>query len=259
MSTPARGSQIGFSDIYANFTGGNLDAGWNVAYNAYLYNQSWYGSRYYYSAYYGLRNFPAASGGSNFDWYTYMTAASGNCNCQCCCQCCCGGTGTGCCFDPNARVLMTGESWKRICEVAVGDEVVGRDGIINKVTGVKTTTVGNRKMMKFVDAGFYSTDDHLFLTESGWKTWRPDRLVEEDRPNLAFLSLDNLSSPIGNGDVLVLHEGNKAYSSIEVVEVDFVPDFVVYDLHLDGDNTYVVEGFVVHNCGDGGTGDGGSG
>jgi hypothetical protein len=257
MTTPARGSQIGFSDIYANFTGGNLDAGWNVAYNVYLYNQSWYGSRTYYSGYYGNRTFPAATAGSNFDWYTYMTAASGNCNC--CCNCCCN-CGTGCCFDPNARVLMKDGSWKKISMIAVGDEVVGFNGTMNRVTGTKSTTVGDRKMIKFVDYNFYATDDHLFLTENGWKTWRPDRLVDNNRDNLVLLSDENRQTPLSGDDVMILTEGKISYADLKVEEQAFNSDFVVYDLHLDGDNTYTVESFVVHNCGDGGTGgDGGGG
>lgn len=258
MTTPGRGAQIGFSDIYANFTGGNLDAGWNAAYNQYLYNQSWYGSRTYYSAYYGNITFPPASQGYNFDWYTYMTGASGNCNCCCNCQCCC--TGGSCCFDPNARVLMKDGSWKKISKIKVGDEVVGLNGTVNRVTGMKSTTVGNRKMIKFVDYNFYCTDDHLFLTEIGWKTWRPDRLVDNDRENAVLLKDENKNSPLSSEDVMILSEGRISYSDLKIEEQAFNPDFVVYDLHLDGDNTYTVENFIVHNCGDGGTGsDGGTG
>jgi hypothetical protein len=155
---------------------------------------------------------------------------------------------------------MKDGSWKKISMIAVGDEVVGFNGTVNRVTGTKSTTVGDRKMIKFVDYNFYATDDHLFLTENGWKTWRPDRLVDNNRDNLVLLSDENRQAPLSEDDVMILTEGKISYSDLKVEEQAFNSDFVVYDLHLDGDNTYTVESFVVHNCGDGGTGgDGGGG
>ena len=248
MATPVRGAAIDIYNIRANFSGGNLDAGWNPAYNVNMLNMAWYRGRYYYSGYYGNLYFPSTGA---LDIYTYFTAASGNCNC--CCQCCCA-TGTGCFFDPNARVLMKDGGWKKISKIKVGDEVVGLNGTVNRVTGMKSTTVGSRKMIKFIDYNFYSTDDHLFLTVNGWKTWRPDRLVDNDRENAVLLKDDNKNLPLSSEDVMILSEGRISYSDIKIEEQAFNSDFVVYDLHLDGDNTYIVENFIVHNCGDGGTG-----
>jgi hypothetical protein len=161
---------------------------------------------------------------------------------------CCG----GCCFDPDARVMMEGGSWKKIEDVVVGDRVVNSKGEINNVVGLKNTIVANRKMIKFEDYDFYTTDDHLFLTNKGWKTWRPDRLITQQSDNSGFLIGDNRSKSIDSEDQLILRteEGlsNVSYASLKSGEYDFDRDFVVYDLHLDGDHTYIIEGFVVHNC-----------
>ena len=154
-----------------------------------------------------------------------------------------------CCFDPNAKVEMADGSWKRIADVEVGDSVRGLEGI-NNVIGTKTTTVQKRKMMKFGGYSFYSTDDHLFLTQNGWKTWRPDRLVDNNTENSIFLEGENRHHSIDNDDMLVLSNHDMiSYSDLTVEHLDFDPDFIVHDLHLDGDSTYVIEGFVVHNCG----------
>jgi hypothetical protein len=38
------------------------------------------------------------------------------------------------------------------------------------------------------------------------------------------------------------------YEDVEVTSHDFASDFVVHDLTLDGNMSYVVEGYIVHNC-----------
>jgi len=165
--------------------------------------------------------------------------------------------GGNCCFNPDALVLMADKTWKKIKDIVEGDCVIGMNLKPNTVLGLKKTTVGNRSMKKFIDAGFYATDDHLFMTDNGWKTFNPQRLVDNNAENLVFVSESNKSHPISDNDRLLY---------VDILEQDFIPsfinyrddivqtfvfpeDYVVYDLHLDGDNTYVVDGFVVHNCG----------
>ena len=167
-----------------------------------------------------------------------------------------GGGGGHCCFDPNALVLMHDFSYKRIADVKVGDKVIGDEGAINTVLKLMTTTVEKRKMVKFNDAGFYATDDHLFLTEKGWKTWKPQSLIERKAVNSVFLEGENRTRGIDNEDKLkiVKIENNEIiesfveYENFGVELVDFDSDYVVYDLTLDGNATYIVEGHVVHNC-----------
>jgi Hom_end-associated Hint len=244
MATPARGATISIYTIRANFSGGNLDAGWNAAYNTNMLNMAWYRGRYYYSGYYGYRYFP---GSGALDIYTYFTAATGNCNC--CCQCCCG----GCCFNENSLVLMRDGSQKRICDIVEGDQVVNSRGSYNTVKKMKTTVVGNRKMIKFKRSEFFVTDDHLFLTDKGWKTWRPDRYADGTRENDHLLEGENREYSLQAGDMMVFFENGVEklipYDPSEVEEHDFNSEDTVYDITLDGDNTFIVEGFVVHNCG----------
>jgi hypothetical protein len=160
--------------------------------------------------------------------------------------------GGGCCFNPDARVLMADGNWKRIIDIEVGDKVMGENGH-NTVIDLATALVDDRKMVQITGYDFFSTDDHLFLTDKGWKTWRPDRLIEKKRKNAVYLTGENRTTPLQSGDVLITQNGPIAYDDLIVTEHDFSADYTVYDLTLSGDQTYIVDGFIVHNCGGGGS------
>lgn len=162
-----------------------------------------------------------------------------------------------CCFDPDAKVLMANQTWKAIKDVMVGDEVIGDNGCVNKVTENKTIAVGSRDMYRFKGSTFWSTDDHLFLTKKGYKTWRPDVVLNDERTlNGTVLIGENREKPFDYDDHLKKYElvdgklvhSFVSYKDIEPEKGDFDPDYVVHDLSLDGNLTYIVEGFVVHNC-----------
>ena len=170
-----------------------------------------------------------------------------------------GGAGTSgghCCFDPNALVLMSDFNYKRIADIKVGDKVIGDDGAINTVLKLKTTTVQSRKMVKFKDTEFYTTDDHLFLTRKGWKTWRPESLINQNAVNAIYLEGENRTKSIDVEDELkivkivngTIIENFVNYDNLGAEFVDFDSEYVVYDLTLDGNSTYIVDGYVVHNC-----------
>ena len=105
------------------------------------------------------------------------------------------------CFNPEAKVLMENKSWKPIAEVNVGDKVIGANGDINTVTKTRTINVGNRKMVKFKE-GFYATDDHLFMTDKGWKTWNPSNIVDNNMANAPCLEGENREKGIDSLDKL---------------------------------------------------------
>ena len=162
-----------------------------------------------------------------------------------------------CCFDPNAKVLMANCTWKAIKDVVEGDKVIGDNGVVNTVLKNKTIGVGTRKMLRLKDATFYTTDDHLFLTKKGWKTWQPDVVLKDaDTQNWQLLIGDNRLNSIDKEDLLKtvkLIDGKVIeefvpYEPIEAEVHDFDPTYIVHDLTLDGNMTYIVEGYVVHNC-----------
>lgn len=169
-----------------------------------------------------------------------------------------------CCFDPDAKVLMADCTWKAIKDVIEGEQVVGDQGVVNTVQKNNKVPVSDRKMLKLKDSNFYTTDDHLFLTKKGWKTWKPDALLRSARePNQGTLSLnaeflvgENRYKSIDSSDYLkkVRIVNNKVvedfipYTEVEAEEYVFDPSYIVHDLVLDGNMTYIVDGYVVHNC-----------
>jgi hypothetical protein len=169
-----------------------------------------------------------------------------------------------CCFDPDAKVLMANCTWKAIKDVMEGEQVIGDQGAVNTVQKNNKVPVSDRKMLKLKDSNFYTTDDHLFLTKKGWKTWKPDALLRSARePNQGTLSLnaefligENRYNSIDKSDYLkkVKIIDNKIvedfipYVDIEAEEFAFDSNYLVHDLVLDGNMTYIVDGYIVHNC-----------
>ncbi len=159
-----------------------------------------------------------------------------------------------CCFNPEAKVLMADLTWKAICEVAEGDQVIGDNGHVNTVLRNNKVNVGDRKMIQFKGYDFFTTDDHLFLTKKGWKTWDPEHVLnDKNTTNKDFLIGENRTTPINEDDLLKMFtivDGNLVdeYIPIEFDAHDFDPHYAVYDLNTDGNKTYIVQGFVAHNC-----------
>jgi len=159
-----------------------------------------------------------------------------------------------CCFNPEAKVLMADLTWKAICDVAEGDQVIGDNGHVNTVLRNNKVNVGDRKMIQFKGHDFYTTDDHLFLTKKGWKTWDPEHVLnDKNTTNKDFLIGENRTTPINSDDLLKIFnlvDSNlvEEFIEIEFDKHDFDPDYAVYDLNTDGNKTYIVEGFVAHNC-----------
>ena len=164
-----------------------------------------------------------------------------------------GGISSPCCFSPESLVMMADGSKKSIKNIVVGDQVIGSDKNTNIVLKIKTTTLDNRFLKRFAGYNFSCTDDHLLLTDKGWKTWRPDRLISNNSENAGLLLGENTYTPIDENDILIfLKDGVRVeipYADLQVETISENEDFIVYDLTLDGNNTYMVEGFVVHNCG----------
>lgn len=162
-----------------------------------------------------------------------------------------------CCFDPEAKVLMADMTWKAIKNIVEGDEVIGDNGCINKVVKNKTISVGKRDMYRFKGSSFWTTDDHLFLTKTGYKTWKPEAVLNDPgTDNGKVLIGENRHTPLRLGDSLKmvdvidgkLVDKFVSYDDVIPEKGDFDPEFIVHDLSLDGNYTYIVEGYVVHNC-----------
>ena len=147
------------------------------------------------------------------------------------------------CFIAGTKIRMADGSEKNIEDVEVGDKVRGRDGIINTVRGLERPVIGNRFTF-VINKKVEFTGDHPFLSKEGsWKV--ADLELFKSAPR----TLDSEPGKLEKGDILVTEDGEEQIESLE--EKNERPsEEVVYDLKLDGDNTYTANGFIVHNCGE---------
>ena len=158
------------------------------------------------------------------------------------------------CFIPEAKVLMADKTYKSIIDIQIGDKVMGLSGV-NTVIHTPTFNLGVNSLHGFNDIAPFITCMHPIKTDKGWANFNPDSYKQHWPTDYALIGNEN-----GTGEVLKLQEGD----NIQFYNPGFKPlenhviekrdeDFKVYNLTLDGDHTFVVEGIVVHNKGGGDT------
>ena len=174
------------------------------------------------------------------------------------------------CFVAGTMVLMADGTQRPIESVRVGDLVLGRRGRGNRVRGCERTRLGRRRLYGLNGGRPFVTAEHPFLTAEGWKALDPDATRREtERLAVAPLQLgDRLcrgiarqaSAGSGRGRLVFL----QATTVLEAIAgMTDEPSTPLFNLLLDGDHSYVADGWIVHNKnadGDGGGGsDGGGG
>ena len=150
-----------------------------------------------------------------------------------------------CCFDAGSKVLMADGSTKNIEDVQVGDLVMSFDEntkefVAKKVTGTVINTHSTDLVYVNLSNGVRigMRAYHPLLTTEGWKSLRPDS-PDAMRENIEGLSLLEV------GDTLVGYGENVTIVSIEQrPEVD---NYYTYNLSVEDNHNYVVEGVVAHN------------
>jgi hypothetical protein len=152
------------------------------------------------------------------------------------------------CFIGESLVTMSDYSTKRIDSVALGDFVLGQDGIINEVVNIRTTDI-NSTIYGFNGTGCFVTAGHPFLTTAGWKSLDVT-LGQAKYPDLNITQLEV-------GDTLVkFNTDTQQYYEEQITSIEQESvQTTVYNLNVsgsdtpdkDGNDTYVVNGHVVHN------------
>ena len=153
---------------------------------------------------------------------------------------------------------MSDYSKKAIEDIEIGDEVLGgeckecgkRHG--NKVIQIETPVVGPRSVFGINGRRPFVSEEHPMMTTDGWasinvetlKTWEwetYDDIVKEELKDIQTLT---------DKHVLKTFAGEEAIDNF--VETDFPHDTLLYNLVLDGNNTYYAEDILVHNkCSEG--------
>ena len=168
------------------------------------------------------------------------------------------------CFVAGTMVLMADGRERPIEAIAPGDRVLGRRGRINRVLGCERTRLGRRRLYGLNGRRPFVTAEHPFLTAEGWKALDPEATRREgtDLPVLALQLGDRLcrggarnAERAGERTGLVFVQATTQLETVAAVEGE--PATPVFNLLLDGDHSYVADGWIVHNKDPGGEGNGG--
>ena len=141
----------------------------------------------------------------------------------------------GGCFIAGSMVLMANGVWKEIELVIIGEKVMGLNGVTNTVTKLHHHPVA-QQLVCTINNKISLTDTHPMLTVEGWKSFNPQGTTVL-HPDL------ELAGKLMIGDTLVTHKGTKGLYDYNKT----VQDIPVYNLDVDGDDTFIVDGYVVHN------------
>ena len=179
-----------------------------------------------------------------------------NCGREVNCGSCDGGGG---CFIAGTPVRMADASDKAIELVEPGDRVIGRGGKINRVRGVLRPILGERKLYALNGGTAFVTASHPFLTTDGWKAVDPEA-ARAEVPGLPIARLTvgdvllsvTSAAPAGRNAerntqerATDVREREIPLRSLEGRAADSATQ--LYNLDVDGDDTYVANGLVVHN------------
>jgi hypothetical protein len=149
-----------------------------------------------------------------------------------------GGAGGGGddCFIAGSKVMMANGDLVNIENIKIGDKVLGKDGAVNNVLDVTEHSSTVRELVSINGSDPYVTTSHPFLTTEGWKAFDAER-ASKLHPELEISQLDE-------GDRLIKYNNETE----EITSIVFAKKLTkVYNLNVDGDDTFVVNDFVVHN------------
>ncbi len=151
------------------------------------------------------------------------------------------------CFPEGSKVLLEDNTTKNIEDMQVGDTVIGKDGIVNKVKTVMTPTFTD-KAIYTINGSFEITGGHPILVKGGvWKSCNASD-GQEMHPELDITELVV-------GDILIKDAGNANGDTVEeeitTLTVRTESEITVYNLDVtdspSGNDTYVVNNYIVHN------------
>ena len=150
------------------------------------------------------------------------------------------------CFIAGTKVTMADGTLKNIEDIKVGDKVKGHKDD-NEVIKLDPTLLANRKLYSFNNNDHYFfTSEHPFMTEEGWKSVKPEKTKERDGIEL----YNQLEGELKIGDKLVTDKGLIEITDIKSKEIN-KPDMPLYNFNVSNDNSYIADGYVVHNKGGG--------
>ncbi len=163
------------------------------------------------------------------------------------------------CFSGDTLIHMADGSTKPIFAIMPGELVIGRNGAISRVTDVERPKLGDRRLYSINGSAPFVTAEHPFQSTYDWCAIDPLATVAENQSlrvsrlvvGSELMVARAVRIPAYAGEIFGPAELDMA--SVRVGRLDGYraePDTVVYNLLLDGDHTYIANGYVVHNKGE---------
>jgi hypothetical protein len=162
------------------------------------------------------------------------------------------------CFTAGTSILMADGSARPIEALRPGDRVVGRRGRVNRVLALQRTRLGARRLHAFNGGRPFVTAEHPFLTTEGWKALDLEGLRGEGEAlGVAPLRLGDClcrgaALPVAgerrwmpSAPGVLFMQSSRPLEAIKAVADD--ADLPLFNLRLDGDHSYVADGWIVHN------------
>ena len=159
-----------------------------------------------------------------------------------------------CCFDADTEIKLSNGEIKKIKDIKPGDKVLGMDKKINTVKKVEKPITHFRSLYSINDTKPFTTAEHPFKTPQGWGSIKNNRsLFDADTWANYFEKFSKNCKKILPGTVLINDKQGKV--KVETItEHKTWRNFFkrVYNLRLDGNNTFYANSYLVHNKGGGG-------
>ena len=155
-------------------------------------------------------------------------------------------TGGGC-FDAGTKVLMADGSLKNIEDIKVNDEILAynensKQISIDKVMHTFSFDNQNNDLvtLTFTDGTvLHTTKTHPFLTENGWVALKPEQ------------GKHITSTMMQVGQKFYKTVDNSTVNFVELADIKYTPitdtAHRVYNLEIDKNDTFFVNGIVAHN------------
>jgi hypothetical protein len=162
------------------------------------------------------------------------------------------------CFTADTLVTMADGSKKRIADIKEGDLVQGQGGV-NRVLKLLTFIVDTNRLHGFNGSEPFVTACHPIRTDKGWAAFDVEYLKKQ-WPGDWLMLIEANKGPVTtieeDAQIAFWKDGAESYEPLHDHKSIEVPkDFVVYNLMLDNDHTFVANDVIVHNKGECFTGD----
>lgn len=172
---------------------------------------------------------------------------SNNCNCKC--DCCSSDGDCSCIISGN---ILTNTGYKDIKDLAVNDYIIGNDGEVHKVVGIKKSKLGNRKAVSISHYPAMFTDDHLYMLKDGYGSYDVSGYYREASRELTDGNVYGTYARLDKRDVVDVSDGrfsfmlNKGIIQAEMKAWKNYPaDAVTYTPIIEDCEWCIVDGLVV--------------